>query len=130
MSYKQEPKNEPKTPIEINGLSYISLEGWFELSNANDYEQFRFSLGAAREPEVYFGPPSTHGLYRVLVYADNRLAYQTDWLDYTAIQSCTVDIAGSSTVRIVLDQTYGSNYNGNDIIYTLNIVLYDAQFMK
>ncbi len=115
----------------IGGVSYPGLlTGYFEIVNTERYEKMRFGLGAASVPDVYYGPARTHGKYRVTVYADSDSVLQTNWLDGTDNITCEADIDGAANVRVRLEQTYGSDYNGIDVIYTLNIVMYDVEFLK
>lgn len=64
------------------------------------------------------------------MYADSNSVLQTQWLDGNDEMTCEVNIAGATNIRIKLEQTYGSGYNGDDVIYALNIVMYEVEFLK
>ena len=115
-----------KSTITIEGTAYIQKEGYFELPNPGNYEQFSFSLGAVQEPKVYYKDRTKNGLYRLRVEADGKVILNTGWLDYLAVQSYNLNIAGTTTMRFILDQTYGSE----EAMSTLNIAIYDASFSK
>ena len=121
--------NKNKKEIVIDGASYIGMQGYFTLEN-DGYETLTFTLGAASAPDRYYGPVSSHGWYRVQIYAGDERVLKTDWMDYADIGTYSVDITGASTVKVVLEQTYGSDYDADKVNYALNIVMYDAQFTK
>ena len=124
--------------VMIDGVRYYGdLSGYFTMDVPDDYEQLSFMLGAASEPARFYGPPSTHGKYRLCVYADDELEVDTGWVDntYVSTEPFTVQVAGCSTVRFELRQTCGVqtvNRNGEatEINYALNPVIFDVVFTK
>lgn len=124
--------------VSIDGkVFWGDLNGSFTIDVPDGYKQFRFKLGAVSVPERFFGPPDTHGMYRLCVYADDELMIDTGWLDntYLSEEPFTVNVAGCSTLRFALQQTCGRQItHRNDeeipIYYALNPVIFDAAFTK
>ena len=83
------------------------------------YDMVSFVIG----PDSYWGNSRESGQTRVTIHADNQIIYDTGWFGNTFIDTVSLEIGNSERLRIVLEQTRGSQG-------TLNIVFGDFSISR